>query len=435
MQTTVFRNCNYIDLNESGYTVTLCDILVDHHGLIKEMAPHINVTEPSCVEVSIDNKYILAGLIDAHVHLFSSGGRLSVSDKPGIMKVLNRFLKTKVGKNYIRNTMHKNAHTQLQSGVTTLRSVGEFQYQDVTLRDEIINGDRDGPNLYVSGYFISIKGGHGAPYLALESDGPWACRKSVRKNLLEGVDWIKICVTSGVTDARRIGEAGRLQLNLEEIEAICDEAHRVGVMVSAHVESSEGVRIALLGGVDTIEHGAVLDDTMIQLFKNNPKALRGFTALIPTFSAAYPFALLDKEKTELSDVVYYNGKRIYEEMMEGFKQAIDHDITVGVGTDASMSFVKHYNFYRELDHIVRYGGVPAYKALYMATRVNACVLNDQFIGNLDIGKRADFIVLNDNPAENVQVLKEIEAVYKDGQKVIPIPINKDDEIDGLLDLT
>lgn len=81
-------------------------------------------------------------------------------------------------------------------------------------------------------------------------------RKSVRKNVKQGVDWIKICVTGGVTDAKRVGEAGALQFTEQEVAAICEEAYKIGVMVSAHVESTEGVRVALKGGVDTIEHGA-----------------------------------------------------------------------------------------------------------------------------------------------------------------------------------
>ncbi|MGR9594464.1 amidohydrolase family protein [Bacillus thuringiensis] len=207
--------------------------------------------------------------------------------------------------------MKKNALVALKSGVTTMRSVGEFFYQDVKLRDNIQAEKVIGPDLLVSGFFISATGDHGAPYLALETDGPWDGVKNVRKNVRQGVGLIKICVTGGVTDAKTIGEAGRIQLTEEEVLAICKEAHKIGMMVAAHVESTEGVRIDLKGGVDTIEHGAQMDDEIISLYKQNPNALRGYTSLIPAFQAAYPYALLDRSKTNINDVLFENAKTCF----------------------------------------------------------------------------------------------------------------------------
>ena len=163
--------------------------------------------------------------------------------------------------------MKRNALTALHAGVTTMRSVGEFFYTDVKLRDEINNGEFVGPNLLVSGFFLSVTGGHGAPFLALVGDSPWEARRNVRINVKNGVDLIKICVTGGVTDAKMVGEAGRLQMTVEEVAAICEETHKIGLRVAAHVESTEGVRVALKGGVDTIEHGSEMDDEIISLFK------------------------------------------------------------------------------------------------------------------------------------------------------------------------
>lgn len=322
----------------------------------------------------------------------------------------------------------------LQSGVTTIRSVGEFFYEDVWLRDQYNLKKKVGPNLFVSGFFLSVTDGHGAPYLSLESDSPWEGRKSVRKNIKKGVDWIKICITGGVTDARRVGEAGALQFTLEEVSAICDEAHKNGVMVAAHVESTEGVRIGLKAGVDTIEHGAPMDKEIIDLYKDNQKSLRGYSALIPTFQAAAPFALLDKNETAVTSTVYENGKMVYNGMLTSFKQAIEHGIMVGVGNDASMSFVTHYDFWRELDHQIRYGGLDPREALCNVTQVNAKILGiDDRYGSVAVGKHADLLVLNENPASNIRALQKIEMVIKDGKPIEKKRVKKIKTIDNLLD--
>lgn len=216
----------------------------------------------------------------------------------------------------LKKRMKRNALNALHSGVTTMRSVGEFFYTDVQLRDEIKANQFVGPNLLVSGYFLSVTGGHGAPYLALVGDSPRSEKecKNQRKN---GVDLIKICVTGGVTDAKVVGEAGRLQMTEEEVAAICEEAHKIGIRVAAHVESTEGVRIALKGGVDTIEHGAEMDEEIISLYQNNPRALKGYTALIPTLQAAYPSAKLDLSLTKVNETVKENSRLVYDSMLKG----------------------------------------------------------------------------------------------------------------------
>ncbi|WP_410993684.1 amidohydrolase family protein [Bacillus cereus] len=262
-------------------------------------------------QIDIKKQYVMLGLINAHAHLFSDGTPKGLSFSEDVLNFGIKLLDTRFGKKFIYNRMKKNALVALKSGVTTMRFVGEFFYQDVKLRDDIQAEKVIGPDLLVSGFFISATGGHGAPYLALETDGPWDGVKNVRKNVRQGVGLIKICVIGGVTDAKTIGEAGRIQLTEEEVLAICKEAHKIGMMVAAHVESTEGVRIALKGGVDTIEHGAQMDDEIISLYKQNPNALRGYTSLIPTFQAAYPYALLDRSKTNINDVLFENAKTCF----------------------------------------------------------------------------------------------------------------------------
>ncbi|MGP0579472.1 amidohydrolase family protein [Paenibacillus peoriae] len=217
-----------------------------------------------------------------------------------------------------------------------------------------------------------------------------------------GVDLIKICVTGGVTDANMVGEAGRLQMTEEEVTAICEEAHKIGMRVAAHVESTEGVRIALKGGVDTIEHGAEMDEEIISLYKNNPRALKGYTALIPTMQAAYPTAKLDTGLTKVNETVKENSRLVYDSMLKGLRQAVEHHIKIGVGTDAAMSYVTHYDIWRELRSI-------------------------------DIGKQADLIVMEQNPLDNIKALSDVAMVMVKGNLIQTPSVTRIREVDELLD--
>ncbi|NUU77658.1 amidohydrolase family protein [Paenibacillus xylanilyticus] len=410
-------------------------ILVNEQGKIQAIGKSSELTIPNHYEViDLSGKYVMPGLINAHVHLFADGKPFSLSVSEGMLQfAYDRILNTKFGKNVLKKRMKRNALTALHAGVTTMRSVGEFFYTDVKLRDEINNGEFVGPNLLVSGFFLSVTGGHGAPFLALVGDSPWEARKNVRINVKNGVDLIKICVTGGVTDAKMVGEAGRLQMTVEEVAAICDEAHKIGLRVAAHVESTEGVRVALKGGVDTIEHGSEMDDEIISLFKNNPNALNGYTALIPTFLAAYPSALLDTSVTKVSPTVKENSRLVYTSMLKGAKQAIENDITIGLGTDAAMSYVTHYDMWREMDYYIKQTSLNNKQLIDMVTRTNAKILGiEDVTGTVDIGKQADLIVLDQSPLENIEALSDVRMVMVKGNLIQTPSVTRIQEVDDVL---
>lgn len=429
------KNCHLIhgDLNrnlEKNMTV-----LVNEQGLIQGIGKSSELAIPNHYEViDLSGKYVMPGLINAHVHLFADGKPFSLSVSEGMLQfAYDRILNTKFGKNVLKKRMKRNALTALHAGVTTMRSVGEFFYTDVKLRDEINNGDFVGPNLLVSGFFLSVTGGHGAPFLALVGDSPWEARKNVRINVKNGVDLIKICVTGGVTDAKMVGEAGRLQMTVEEVAAICDEAHKIGLRVAAHVESTEGVRVALKGGVDTIEHGSEMDDEIISLFKNNPNALNGYTALIPTFLAAYPSALLDTSVTNVSATVKENSRLVYTSMLKGAQQAIENGITIGLGTDAAMSYVTHYDMWREMDYYIKQTNLNNKQLIDMVTRTNAKILGiEDVTGTVDIGKQADLIVLDQSPLENIEALSDVRMVMVKGNLIQTPSVTRIQQVDDVL---
>ncbi|NUU60425.1 metal-dependent hydrolase family protein [Paenibacillus agri] len=431
-----FKSCNVI-YGDAGRSIDRnMTILIHEKGLIEKIGKASDVVIPEDYEtIDLAGEYVMPGLINAHVHLFADGKPFTLSVNERLLKfAFHHILDTKLGRNVLKKRMKRNALTALHSGVTTMRSVGEFFYTDVKLRDEIKANQFVGPNLQVSGYFLSVTGGHGAPYLALVGDSPWEARRNVRINVKNGVDLIKICVTGGVTDAKTVGEAGRLQMTEEEVATICEEAHKIGIRVAAHVESTEGVRIALKGGVDTIEHGAEMDEEIIQLYKNNPKALKGYTAVIPTLQAGYPSAKLDTSLTKLNATIKENSRLVYDSMLKGLQQAIEHDIKIGVGTDAAMSFVTHYDIWRELDHLIRQTKLNTAQVIERVTKSNAEILGiDHLTGTIDIGKQADLIVMKHNPLDNIKALSNVTMVMVNGNLIQTPSVTRIQEVDELLD--
>ncbi len=382
-------------------------ILVGDDGRIGAVGPAADLAVPAGHRV-IDQagRYALPGLINAHAHLFADGKPLpNVLTSEKAEKLVSIFMHSPFGKKLVAGRTRRNVLTQLHSGVTTLRSLGDVAYEAVTVRDDIDAGRYLGPRLIPSGPLMAVSGGHGAPQIALISDNPWDARRNVRINLRRGVGAIKIAATGGVTDARAIGEAGRPQMTEEEMTAICDEAHNAGILVAAHAQSKAGITAALRAGVDTIEHGAGMNAEMIDLFGDNPRSLRGSSALIPTLQAALPLVRFDRSVTGINDIVHANAEMILEEMIQGIHDAAENGIAIGMGTDSALTYVTHYNTWREVDFVAHYGGLGIARALHAATRANARILGiDHQTGAIEPGLSADILVVDGNPAESLRAL-------------------------------
>src|SRR5690625_2761153 len=217
-------------------------VLVGSSGTIERVGPAAEVPVPTGYRrIDSAGRFLLPWLINAHAHLFSDGKPLPpvlLSDRAE--KAVTAFFRSPLGKRYLKARTKNAVLTQLKTGVTTIRSLGDAGYEGVTVAGEIEAGDYLGPRLLVSGPLLAVSGGHGVPQIALVSDNPWDARRNVRINLRNGVTAIKISATGGVTDARTIGEAGRPQMTEEEMRAICAERKSV-------VEGRRGVR-ARLGG-------------------------------------------------------------------------------------------------------------------------------------------------------------------------------------------
>ncbi|MBQ1289202.1 MAG: amidohydrolase family protein, partial [Erysipelotrichaceae bacterium] len=320
------------------------------------------------------------------------------------------------------------ARTELMSGVTTIRTVGGILDLDGKIRDEFNAGKLVGPRILTANTGVSVPGGHFAGSIATEAATPEEARQQVRQIIRTNPDLIKLKITGGVMDSSEEGEPGVLRMSPEIVKAACEEAHTFGYKVAAHVESPEGVRAALENGVDTVEHGAKLDEEMIRLFKE-----RGASPVC-TISPALPYAEFELSESHALPVAKKNGKIVMDGIIECAKACIENDIPVGLGNDVGCPFILHYNYWRELCYFHKYVGVSNKDTLYTATLGNAKIAGiDSETGSIEKGKSADMIVVKGNPLEDLSVLRNVSAVMIKGRLIRDPQFRRMQEVDDLLD--
>ena len=377
-------------------------------------------------KIDLGGKYIMPGLINMHIHLPATGKpKKKESDPKKLVRLMtsNSFLR----KIMIRICLGA-AQTQLYSGVTTVRTVGGVENADSTIRDAINAGKVPGPRILAANMAVSVPEGHMAGSLAYIAESPEQARDYVSEIARDKPDLIKLMITGGVLDAKVKGEPGVLKMPAEYVKAACDEAHRLGLAVAAHVESPEGVRVALENGVDTIEHGAAADDDIIRLFKEKN------AALITTLSPALPYALFDRSVSHATELSQYNGKIVFEGIIDCSKKCLENGVPVGLGTDTGCPFITHYDMWRELEYFHRYCGVSRKFALYTATKRNAEIARiDDITGTVEAGKCADIIVTEKNPLDDLRSLRNVEIVIARGRVICNPRVKKYENVERELD--
>ncbi len=376
-------------------------ILVEN-GLIKDIAE--NGADLSGYEkIDLKGKYIMPGLINMHVHL-AGNGKPQKKQRDN-EKLVNKIMSTSLTRAVAYNLVSSFAKTELLSGVTTIRTVGGLGDFDTRLRDDINSGKKQGPRILAANTGISVPGGHMAGSVAIAAKNIDEALAQLEKSRKENVDLIKLMITGGVMDAKEKGVPGELKMSPEMVKAVCDKAHEYGYTVAAHVESPEGVRVALENGVDSIEHGAKPDGHIINLFKE-----RG-AFLCTTLSPALPYALFDRSLTNATEVEQYNGNVVFKGIIECSKAAIENNIPVVLGNDVGCPWITQYDFYRELYYFTKYVGVSNKFALYTATLNSARMAGiDNVTGSIEKGKSADMIVTEKNPLDDIRALRNIDTV-------------------------
>ena len=280
---------------------------------------------------------------------------------------------------------------------------------DTKLRDEINVGTKIGPRILAANEGISVPGGHMAGSVAVAADSIDTALKHLEQSEKEKVDLIKLMITGGVMDAKEKGVPGELKMSPEMVKVVCDKAHENGYLVAAHVESPQGVRVALENGVDSIEHGAKIDDDTIKLFKER-KAF-----LCTTISPALPYALFDRSITNATEVEQFNGNVVFEGIIACAKAALENDIPVVLGNDVGCPWITQYDFWRELYYFHKYTGVSNAFALYTATARAAEMAGiGDITGTLEKDKCADMIVTEENPLDDLRALRHVKMVVARG---------------------
>ena len=376
--------------------------------------------------VDLAGRYVLPGLINLHVHLPASGKpKKKPSDPKKLVKLItSNGLMRRVGVKLCESY----ARTELLSGVTTIRTVGGVADFDTIIRDRAAAGEILSPRVVASNMAVSVPGGHMAGSLAYEARTPEEAAAYVERIAAEKPDLIKLMITGGVMDAEVVGEPGVLRMEPSLVKAACDRAHGLGMKVAAHVESPEGVRVALENGVDSIEHGAKPDEEILRLLKEHG------AFQVATLSPAIPYALFDRSVSHATYEQQENGKVVLEGVIAMARACLENDIPVGLGTDTGCPYVTHYDMWRELCYFVKYCGVTPAFALHSATLLNARLAGiDSVTGSVEAGKAADLIVCDRDPLADLSALRSLHMVIKDGVRIEHPAVKKIPEVERELD--
>jgi imidazolonepropionase-like amidohydrolase len=394
---TIIRAGNVLDVR-TGRMLPNQTIVIENDKIVSVGALAAPDVLTNAAIIDLSGKTVLPGLIDAHTHLTMNPN----------------FGYSVLGLSVPRQALigAHNAKLTLEAGFTTVRNVGAYDYSDVALRDAINAGDVPGPRMLVSGPALGITGGHcdndllPYEYHATEAgvaDGVESVQHKTREVIKYGADVIKICATGGVLS--KGDDPNAAQFTLEEMKAIVADAHRLGRKVAAHAHGAQGVIWASNAGVDSVEHGHLMNDEAIATLKKNG------TFLVPTLY------LMDWQrdnaaKANLPEFLQAKMKLVSEHGKANVKKAFEAGVKIGLGTDAAV--YPHGLNAHELNVYVQLGMTPL-QAIQTATINDADLLGlTDKIGTLEPGKFADIIAVDGNPLQDVTTLQNVKFVMKEG---------------------
>jgi imidazolonepropionase-like amidohydrolase len=386
----------------SGQYVEHPAIFIDDSGRITSVADARTVRFSDQVKhIDLPGETLLPGLIDMHVHLTS-------------LAEIGGYQGLKYTDNFWTAVGVANAKTTLDAGFTTVRNVGSSNFEDVALQEAIDGGWIEGPRIVPATYAIGATGGHCddtglPPYYDKKGpsviSGPEDAREKVRWLHKYGAEVIKICATGGVFS---LGDSvGAQQLSLEEMKAITDEAHMLGLKVAAHAHGDEGIHDAILAGIDTIEHASLASDATIQLAK-----ARGTWFDMDIYNDDYILAAGTSNGTEQESLD--KEKMIGLKQRQTFQRAVRAGVKMLFGTDAGV--YPHGQNGRQFAKMVQWGMTPI-QAIRAATSSASEALGRNDVGIIEPGRYGDLVAVRGDPLANVAVLEHVDAVVKGGKLV------------------
>jgi imidazolonepropionase-like amidohydrolase len=397
----VVRAGHVLDVR-TGKTENNQAILIEG-GKITSVGPAVTYKLPAgSMVIDLPNATVLPGLIDAHTHLTGNPTDFGYSGL-GISVPRSALIGA------------HNAKITLEAGFTTVRNVGADGYSDVALRDAINDGDVPGPRMLVSGPPLGITGGHCdndlLPYDYHASadgvaDGVEGVQHKVREVIKYGADLIKFCATGGVLS--KGDDPNAAQYTLEEMKAIVADAHRLGRKVAAHAHGAQGVIFASEAGVDSVEHGHLMNDEAIATLKKNG------TYLVPTLYLM-DWHRENAAKANLPDFLQKKMVMVSAQGQNAAKKAFAAGVKIGFGTDAAV--YPHGLNAHEFAVYVRLGMTPL-QAIQTATINDADLIGwPDKVGTLEPGRWADIIAVDGDPLQDVAVLQHVKFVMKGGSVV------------------
>ena len=402
---TIIYSSDYIDVN-TGKVITNKSITVDK-GIIETI-------DSGFIEITSNDKLIdlrgytlMPGLMDMHVHFGQE--YKSKSERP-----------VKIERETSAILANKHALTTLKSGFTTVRQVGDSGLIAISLRNLINSGEVVGPRIFTSGKSIATTGGHADPTNGKDSDsyeypvaedgvinGPYDAYTAVRQRYKDGADGIKLTVTGGVLSVAKSGD--NPQFTEEEVIAVVNAAKDYGMWVAVHAHGSEGMKRAVIAGVNSVEHGTFMTEEVMDLMVNKG------TYYVPTISAGEFVAEKAKINNYFPEIVRPKAASVGPQIGNTFNKAYRRGVKIAFGTDAGVQ--PHGTNWKEFVYMVKFG-MPPMETIQSATINTAKLLKiDSILGSIEVGKMADIIAIDGNPIENINTMENVVFVMKEGELI------------------
>ena len=395
----VIKGCNVFDPIEKSVSEKL-NVVITGDRIEELCSGHIDSTKVDRI-IDAHGCTVIPGLINLHSHpqrrharFMEPGipyrfGAAAVEDLPNTQRLLWA----------VKNTWIE----LLEDGVTTMRAAGSKDYLNIELRNVFNEGMFKGPRIISTGPILAITGGHGTRGIdgAMEVDGADEMRRTVRAVLKAGADWIKLCISGGIAGIHKRDHPSIVEFSEEEVRTAVDEAHKRYRKVMVHGMAAESVKTAVRVGVDCIEHGNLLDDEAIKMMKQEE------VPFVPTMSGIHN--AYERERvaghTRIADMM----SEVVSPQKKVVSKCIDAGILIGTGTDT----LGH--IHQEVQMLVECG-MSRVDTLCAATINSAKILGlEEEIGSVERGKKADLLVLEGNPVEDLMALKKIREVIIGGE--------------------